>query len=105
MAADEETLDPQMEALRQWVESMDADAFARLQTAIETGRWTDGVKLTAEQRAYAMQAYMLYQAWRGGSDEHLTIGADGHIIHKPKSVLKNQFRNEPPIARFDHDDL
>ncbi len=98
-----------MDALRELVAAMDEPAFERLRQAVEIGRWPDGVQLTDEQRSYAMQATMLYQAWHGGSDQHLQIGADGTIIHKPKSELKTQFQapsaGDAAIARFEHHDL
>lgn len=107
--ADFEQRQNDMDALRELVAAMDDTAFERLRQAVEIGRWPDGVALSDEQRRYAMQATMLYQAWHGGSDQHLQIAADGTIIHKPKSELKTQFRAQEagaaPIARFEHDDI
>ncbi|MBQ1783810.1 MAG: DUF1315 family protein [Gammaproteobacteria bacterium] len=94
-----------MAALRELVTAMDESAFLRLRSAVETGFWEDGIALTDDQRRYAMQATMLYQAWHGGGDDHLSIASDGQIIHKSKAELKTQFRTKGPIARFDHDDL
>lgn len=103
--ADFQQIDPEMAALRELVAAMDEGAFLRLRTAVETGLWEDGIRLTDDQRRYAMQATMLYQAWHGGGSDHLSIASDGHIIHKSKAELKTQFRSQDPIARFDHDDL
>lgn len=107
--ADVDQSKDEMDALRELVAAMDEPAFERLRQAVEIGRWPDGVALDDEQRRYAMQATMLYQAWHGGSDQHLQIAADGTIIHKPKSELKTQFRapsaDDAAIARFDHDDI
>lgn len=103
--ADFQQIEQDMVALRELVAAMDEGAFLRLRTAVETGYWEDGIRLTDDQRRYALQATMLYQAWHGGGDEHLTIAADGQIIHKSKAELKTQFRTKDPIARFDHDDL
>lgn len=105
MADLQQTLEADLVALRELVNAMDEDAYGRLCQAVETGFWEDGGRLSDEQRRYAMQVTMLYQAWRGGSDQHMTIGSDGQIIHKPKSELKKQFRDQDPIARFDHDDI
>lgn len=103
--ADFQQVDSDMSALRELVSAMDESAFLRLRTAVETGFWEDGIRLSDDQRRYAMQATMLYQAWHGGGDQHLTIASDGQIIHKSKAELKTQFRSKDPIARFDHDDL
>lgn len=103
--ADFQQVDTDMAALRELVTAMDESAFLRLRSAVETGFWEDGIALSDDQRRYAMQATMLYQAWHGGGDDHLSIASDGQIIHKSKAELKTQFRTKDPIARFDHDDL
>ncbi len=45
-----------------FVDNLDAETIAKLQTAVEIGRWENGDKLTDKQRESAMQAVMLWQA-------------------------------------------
>ena len=60
-----------------------------------------------------MQAVMLYQATVLQSDEHMTVGASGDIVHKSRQELKKQFAQDSAetesqdntIARFKQDDF
>ncbi|GGO70170.1 transcriptional regulator [Bowmanella pacifica] len=89
--------------IQQMVNAMTPDVYERLRQAVETGKWPDGTPLSEGQRDSSMQAVMLYQATVLKSDEHMTVGADGSIVHKSKQALKQQF--QPAIARFKADDL
>ncbi len=51
-----------------FVENMDKQTIDNLQTAIETGVWQDGQKLSEEQRNSAMQALILWQAKHASPD-------------------------------------
>ncbi|UAA40437.1 DUF1315 family protein [Paraneptunicella aestuarii] len=90
--------------VEQLVQSMTEDTYEKLSSAVETGKWPDGTKLTDEQLASSMQAVMLYQSKVMNSQEHFTIGSDGEIVNKSKDELKKQF-SEQPIARFKQDDF
>lgn len=87
------------------VRSMTPDTYEKLRAAVETGKWPDGTKLTEEQLASSMQAVMLYQSKVMNSDQHFTIGGDGEIVTKSKNELKEQFSEQPSIARFKQDDF
>ena len=45
---------------QQMIESMTLEIYQNLRTAVETGKWPDGQKLTPDQRQNAMQAII---AW------------------------------------------
>ena len=87
------------------LQSMTEETFLKLRQAVETGKWLDGTALSEEQLSTCMQAVMLYQAKVLQSDEHFTVGADGEIVTKSRDTLKNQFSNQPSIARFKQDDI
>lgn len=42
------------------IAEMSPEIYARLQRAVETGRWPDGNPLTPEQKASALQAVIAY---------------------------------------------
>ncbi len=79
------------------VEAMTPEIYQRLVTAVELGKWPDGVALTNEQKAYSLQAVMLWQARHNDNPEHMTIGTDGQITLKSKQELKQQFLSELEI--------
>ena len=95
------------------VKSMTPEVYAKLLQAVETGKWLDGSDLTEQQRDVSMQAVMLYQATVLQSDEHMTVGASGDIVHKSRQELKQQFgqgsaeseSQDNTIARFKQDDF
>ena len=91
------------------IDTMSTEMYERLKHAAETGRWPDGTKVDQAQRDSAMQLSMAYQAKHLNSDEMLTVGSDGEIVHKTKSELRRQFKqaseaeqsnNKEDIARF-----
>lgn len=91
------------------LQAMTPDVFERLRQAVETGKWPDGTALTAEQRENCMQAVMLYQAKVANSTDHMTVNAQGEIVHKTKQDflrdLKGDTDEENTIARFKQDDI
>lgn len=84
------------------INSMSRETYDRLVSAVETGRWPDGNKLTDEQRENSLQLVMAYQARFIPSDQHMTLSKDGTMLMKSKRELKQQFSDnaEQPIARF-----
>jgi hypothetical protein len=85
------------------------EIYQRLCQCVETGKWLDGTALTEHQRGQCMQAIMVYQAKISTSAEHMTVGSDGGIVHKSKSELRQELRQdlgrEQAIGRFKQDDL
>lgn len=48
--------------IEQMLAVLDADIVARLKTAVEIGKWPNGVVLTQEQRQISMQAVIAWEA-------------------------------------------
>jgi uncharacterized protein YeaC (DUF1315 family) len=89
--------------------SMSEPIYQKLMQAVETGKWTDGSLLTEQQRETSLQAVMIYQAKVLKSDQHMTVGADGEIVHRSRESLQQELKqnsnNIQTIARFKQDDL
>ncbi|MFH8134694.1 YeaC family protein [Pantoea osteomyelitidis] len=80
--------------------AMTPEVYQRLATAVETGKWPDGVALTPEQREHAMQLVMLWQAQHNETPQHMTIGKGGEMVTKSKKQLKEEFGIEPDVTRI-----
>ena len=75
--------------------------YQRLATAVELGKWPDGVALTAEQKENCLQLVMLWQARYNVDAQHMTIDTNGQMVMKSKQQLKVDFGISPqPIATF-----
>lgn len=80
----------------QVIDSMSPEIYARLQRAVEQGRWPDGRVLTGEQRANAMQAII---AW---GERHLAPGDRiGVIEAKPQEGAVCEIPRETPMNWVD----
>jgi len=77
--------------LQSTIEHMPEEMYLRLKCAAETGKWPEGTVVEQAQRDTALQLIMAYQARFLNSDEMLTIGSDGQMVHKNKRQLKAQF--------------
>lgn len=83
----------------QVINSMTPDIYQRLVTAVELGKWPDGVALTAEQKENSLQLVMLWQARHNTDAQHMTIDTQGQMVMKSKQQLKEDFGITPkPIA-------
>lgn len=91
------------------VNSMTADVYERLRSAVETGKWPNGTPLSDDQKASSMQAVLLYQAKIAKSSEHMTVNENGEIVHKSKQEFKRALQGDSDdnntIARFKQDDI
>jgi uncharacterized protein YeaC (DUF1315 family) len=85
--------------IEQLVAGMTPEIFTNLQTAVETGKWANGETLSDEQKDNALQAVMLYQAKIAKTNEHMTIGENGEMVHKSKSELRRELSEESEIFR------
>lgn len=89
--------------------SISEPVYQKLLQAVETGKWLDGSPLTEQQRETSMQAVMYYQAKVLKSDQHMTVGPDGEIVHRSRESLQQELKqnsnNIQTIARFKQDDL
>lgn len=77
--------------LKQLISSISPEVYQRLSSAVETGKWPDGVALTPEQKENCLQLVMLWQMQHNTTPEHMTIGSDGEIVIKSKQQLKQEF--------------
>ena len=83
----------------QVINSMTPDIYQRLVTAVELGKWPDGVALTAEHTENSLQLVMLWQARHNTDAQHMTIDTQGQMVMKSKQQLKEDFGITPkPIA-------
>ncbi|VYU61127.1 YeaC family protein [Metakosakonia massiliensis] len=85
--------------IEQVLNSMTPEIYQRLLTAVETGKWPDGVALTPEQKENSLQLVMLWQARHNTDAQHMTIDTQGQMVMKSKQQLKEDFGIAPkPIA-------
>ncbi|EEX9408521.1 YeaC family protein [Escherichia coli] len=83
------------------INSMMPEVYQRLSTAVELGKWPDGVALTEEQKENCLQLVMLWQARHNIEAQHMTIDTNGQMVMKSKQQLKEDFGiSEKPIAMF-----
>jgi len=81
------------------ISSMTPEVYQRLATAVELGKWPDGVALTPEQKENSLQLVMMWQMRHNTDPQHMTIGQDGQIVTKSKQQLKTEFGISPaPLA-------
>ncbi|ETS98086.1 DUF1315 family protein [Providencia sp. wls1922] len=73
---------------------MTPEIYQRLVTAVELGKWPDGVALTPEQKENTLQMVMLWQSRHNHDAEHMTVGTDGQITMKSKQELKALFQGD-----------
>ncbi|AYH05747.1 YeaC family protein [Pectobacterium parmentieri] len=84
--------------LNDLIDAMTPEIYQRLVTAVELGKWPDGVALTTEQKENCLQMVMMWQARHNEQAEHMTIGTNGEIVMKSKQELKRQFTSADAIV-------
>ncbi|RJL49892.1 YeaC family protein [Pectobacterium carotovorum] len=89
--------------LNDLIDAMTPEIYQRLVTAVELGKWPDGVALTAEQKENCLQMVMMWQARHNEQAEHMTIGTDGEIVMKSKQELKREFNIADAIITLKSD--
>jgi uncharacterized protein YeaC (DUF1315 family) len=77
------------------VNSLTPEVYQRLATAVELGKWPDGVALTPEQKENSLQLVMLWQARHNTDAQHMTIDTNGQMVMKSKQQLKEDFGITP----------
>ena len=86
-------------SIEQMIDNMTPEIYQRLATAVELGKWPDGVALTAEQKENCLQLVMLWQSRNNSDAQHMTIDTNGQMVMKSKRELKEDFGITPkPIA-------
>ncbi|AIR61796.1 YeaC family protein [Cedecea neteri] len=84
-----------MSNLDEMLSVMTPEIYQRLATAVELGKWPDGVALTQEQKDNSLQLVMLWQARHNTDAQHMTIDTNGQMVMKSKQQLKAEFGIEP----------
>lgn len=83
------------------IASMTPEVYQRLATAVETGKWADGVALTPEQKENSLQLVMLWQARHNDEPQHMSVGKGGEMVMKSKKQLKEEFGiNDDNVTRI-----
>ena len=77
------------------IDKLTPDIYQRLKKAVETGKWPDGRRLTAEQRESSLQAVIAYEHRHNLPENQRTgamdtQGSDCHINSNDESPLKWQ---------------
>lgn len=73
------------------IAGMTPEIYQRLVTAVETGKWADGVALTPEQKENSLQLVLLWQAKHNDDPQHMSVAKGGEIVMKSKKQLKEEF--------------
>ncbi|MEG0280356.1 MAG: DUF1315 family protein [Morganella sp. (in: enterobacteria)] len=73
--------------------AMTPEVYRRLVTAVELGKWADGVPLTESQKSSSLQLVMIWQSRHNEDPEHMSIGMNGEISLKSKQALKALFND------------
>ncbi len=73
----------------QLIQSIDADIYQRLKTAVEIGKWPSGEALTPEQRELSMQAVIVYE------NRHLEPGERTGYIERNKPTACGDTEDQP----------
>lgn len=68
--------------------SITPETYERLVSAVELGRWPDGVKLSETQKEHTVQLVMAYQAKYCPSDEPFRVGKDGLLVTRSKREIQ-----------------
>lgn len=80
-----------MNNLDEMLAAMTPEIYQRLATAVELGKWPDGVALTAEQKENSLQLVMLWQSRHNTQPQHMTIDTEGQMVMKSKQQLKAEW--------------
>ncbi|MFG1172380.1 YeaC family protein [Erwiniaceae bacterium CAU 1747] len=73
------------------IAGMTPEIYQRLVTAVETGKWADGVVLTPEQKENSLQLVLLWQAEHNADPQHMSVAKGGEMVMKSKKELKEEF--------------
>lgn len=67
------------------------EIYQRLATAVELGKWPDGVALDSEQKENCLRLVLLWQSRNNSAPQHMTLNTAGEIVVKSKQQLKAEF--------------
>lgn len=87
--------------LQQVLAEMTPEIYQRLSTAVEIGKWPDGVPLTAEQKDYTLQLVLMWQARHNEQPQHMSIAKGGEMVMKSKRQLKEEFGIQDDVTKIE----
>lgn len=86
----------------QLIQTLTPDMIERFTTAVETGKWPDGSKLSEQQKETCIQAILLYQARLNESDdEPFTVTKTGELVTGKK--MRSEYSGESSNDRLNID--
>lgn len=88
------------DVLQKMLSEMTPEIYQRLSYAVETGKWPDGVALTAAQREHALQLVLLWQAQHNCQPQHMSLAQGGEMVIKSKRELKQEFGISDEITKI-----
>ena len=80
--------------IEQMLNVLDPEIVQRLKTAVEIGKWPNGVALTAEQRQICMQAVMVWEH-QNLPEEERAVYIDRGIKEEGEECDDDHHKNEP----------
>lgn len=86
--------------LNDLINMMTPQVYQRLLTAVELGKWPDGVVLTEEQKSHSLQMVMLYQSRFNVDAQHMSVNMRGEIEIKSKQEIQHDFNDGSIIAHL-----
>lgn len=92
-------------ALTSLLATMASETYQSIAKASETGKWPDGSKLSANQRAHCLQLVMLWQATHNDDPQHMTLARGGELTVKSKQQLLQELGIDEAIIPLRLDKL
>lgn len=80
--------------------TMTEQVYKKLLVASETGKWSDGSPVGAQQREYCLQLILLWQARHNSEPQHMTLARGGELSINSKQELRQQLADQAVVARF-----
>lgn len=80
-----------MNNLDDMLAAMTPAIYQRLVTAVELGKWPNGVELTPEQKENSLQLVIIWQSRHNTEPQHMTIDTKGQMVMKSKQQLKAEW--------------
>lgn len=82
-----------MSSFNEMISNITPDIYQSLKTAVEIGKWSDGGKLTAEQRELSLQAMIAWEIQNLPEDQHTgymgTQECESKSVQVPNILFKS----------------
>lgn len=85
------TIDTNINQIENMINKITPEIYEKLVTAVEIGKWADGVPLTDAQKRDTLQLVMLWQAKNNNEAEHMSINTRGEIVIETKQEMLKKF--------------